>query len=194
MCTGQLHDARENYGIYFGVLINRPEHSLIGCLWPKHMFGLPLPRPLILTHFFFSFVYNEQMNNTESNTFSIHLFTGNNYILFLLFRKHPKHVSNFNLTALGYIIIFFKMHSSVLGGEGTVYALFTLFYIFFAACLVAPPTEFISAGLTVQNILSSVLGSETMHFVYYHIRRTTATMILHSVLPLGMDALVYEKI
>ncbi|XP_041370847.1 LOW QUALITY PROTEIN: E3 ubiquitin-protein ligase TM129-like [Gigantopelta aegis] len=77
------------------------------------------------------------------------------------------------------------MHSFFSRSEGTVYALFTLFYIFFSACLVAPPTEFISAGLTVQNIFSSFLGSEQMHFVYYHIRRTTATMIVHSLLPLG---------
>lgn len=61
---------------------------------------------------------------------------------------------------------------------------FTFLYIFFSALLVAPPTEFISAGLTVQNVFSSFLGSEDINFIYYHIRRTSVTLICHSILPL----------
>ena len=36
-CTGQLRDARANYGMCFGVLINRPERCLLG---RKEMFYL----------------------------------------------------------------------------------------------------------------------------------------------------------
>ncbi|KAK3727035.1 hypothetical protein QZH41_012556 [Actinostola sp. cb2023] len=63
--------------------------------------------------------------------------------------------------------------------------LFTIFYILVSACFIAPPREFVSAGLTVQNLLSSYLGSEDMDFTGYHLRRTTATVVLHSLLPLG---------
>lgn len=62
---------------------------------------------------------------------------------------------------------------------------YSIAYCLFGLCLVAPPTEIVSAGLTVQNVLSRYLGSEDMNFVYYHIRRTTATVIVHSLLPLG---------
>lgn len=62
--------------------------------------------------------------------------------------------------------------------------LFTFLYIFFSALLIAPPTEFISAGLTIQNIFSSLLGSEDINFVYYHIKRTSLTVIIHSLFPL----------
>ena len=47
------------------------------------------------------------------------------------------------------------------------------------------PTEFHSAGLTVQNLLSGWLGSEDAAFVPYHLRRTAATLLCHSLLPLG---------
>ena len=62
---------------------------------------------------------------------------------------------------------------------------FTLAYALVSLCFIAPPREFVSAGLTVQNILSSYLGSEDMDFVGYHLKRTTATLLLHSLLPLG---------
>ncbi|XP_046571270.1 E3 ubiquitin-protein ligase TM129-like [Haliotis rubra] len=69
--------------------------------------------------------------------------------------------------------------------ESTVYVFFTLIFLFFCLLLVAPPTEFVSAGITIQNILSNFLGSEQMNFVYYHIRRTTATLLVHSLFPLA---------
>ncbi|XP_011662403.1 E3 ubiquitin-protein ligase TM129-like [Strongylocentrotus purpuratus] len=62
---------------------------------------------------------------------------------------------------------------------------FTLVYMLLSACLVVPPSEFRSAGLTIQNLLSSWLGSEELHFVQYHIKRTTATIIFHTLIPLG---------
>ncbi|XP_014695738.1 E3 ubiquitin-protein ligase TM129 [Equus asinus] len=62
---------------------------------------------------------------------------------------------------------------------------FTLAYLVFAVCFVFTPTEFYSAGLTVQNLLSGWLGSEDAAFVPYHLRRTAATLLCHSLLPLG---------
>ena len=62
---------------------------------------------------------------------------------------------------------------------------YTVVYALLCFCFIAPPTEFVSAGLTIQNVLSSLLGSEDMNFIHYHIKRTTATLIIHSLLPLG---------
>ncbi|XP_033712393.1 E3 ubiquitin-protein ligase TM129 isoform X2 [Tursiops truncatus] len=66
---------------------------------------------------------------------------------------------------------------------------FTLAYVVFAVCFVFTPTEFHSAGLTVQNLLSGWLGSEDAAFVPYHLRRTAATLLCHSLLPLGCGGL-----
>ncbi|XP_053433777.1 E3 ubiquitin-protein ligase TM129 isoform X2 [Nycticebus coucang] len=62
---------------------------------------------------------------------------------------------------------------------------FTLAYLVFAVCFVFTPNEFHSAGLTVQNLLSGWLGSEDAAFVPFHLRRTAATLLCHSLLPLG---------
>ncbi|KAM4051725.1 E3 ubiquitin-protein ligase TM129 [Anomaloglossus baeobatrachus] len=62
---------------------------------------------------------------------------------------------------------------------------FTLAYVVFSVCFVFTPNEFHSAGITVQNLLSGWLGSEDVAFVQYHVRRTTATGVVHSLLPLG---------
>ncbi|KAK3764172.1 hypothetical protein RRG08_044101 [Elysia crispata] len=63
--------------------------------------------------------------------------------------------------------------------------LYTIIYCFFAGIFVAPPSEFVSAGITIQNLLSDWLGSEDFNFIYYHIKRTSATLIVHSLIPLG---------
>ena len=63
--------------------------------------------------------------------------------------------------------------------------LFTFAYAVFVVCVIVPPTEFISAGLTVQNLFASWLGSEELDFIHYHIRRSTATLLFHSIIPLG---------
>lgn len=63
--------------------------------------------------------------------------------------------------------------------------LYTLAYMLIAMCLVVPPTEFRSAGLTVQNVLSSWLGSEDLYFIHYHIKRVIATVLFHSFIPFG---------
>ncbi|XP_072177940.1 E3 ubiquitin-protein ligase TM129-like [Diadema setosum] len=69
--------------------------------------------------------------------------------------------------------------------EASADFVFTLVYLLIAVCLVVPPNEFRSAGLTIQYVLSSWLGSEELHFVHYHIKRTTATIVFHATLPLG---------
>lgn len=62
---------------------------------------------------------------------------------------------------------------------------FTLAYVVLSFCFVFTPNEFRSAGLTIQNVFSSWLGSEDMGFIQYHIRRTSVTVLVHSALPLG---------
>ncbi|XP_029021792.1 E3 ubiquitin-protein ligase TM129 [Betta splendens] len=62
---------------------------------------------------------------------------------------------------------------------------FTLAYVVFSLCFVFPPNEFRSAGLTIQNLFSSWLGSEDVGFVQYHVRRTSVTVLVHSALPIG---------
>ncbi|RMC14429.1 hypothetical protein DUI87_09525 [Hirundo rustica rustica] len=64
---------------------------------------------------------------------------------------------------------------------------FTLAYLVFAVCFVFPPDEVRSAGLTVQSLLSAWLGSEDAAFVQYHLRRSTGTLLAHSLLPLQQD-------
>ncbi|XP_020286754.1 E3 ubiquitin-protein ligase TM129 [Pseudomyrmex gracilis] len=62
---------------------------------------------------------------------------------------------------------------------------YTLFYLLMAGSIVYPPTEFVSAGLTVNDIFSKWLGSESEFFIQYHIRRSVVTLFVHSMLPLG---------
>jgi hypothetical protein len=63
--------------------------------------------------------------------------------------------------------------------------LYTILYILLSLCFVYPPNEFISAGFTVQSLLSTWLGSENERFIQYHMRRIVATILWYSVLPLG---------
>jgi hypothetical protein len=62
---------------------------------------------------------------------------------------------------------------------------FSLGYFIVAVCLVVPPREFVSLGLTVQNLFSSYLGMEDLHFISFHLKRTAVTILFHSLLPLG---------
>lgn len=63
---------------------------------------------------------------------------------------------------------------------------FQLMYVLFAYCVVYPPQEFVNLGLSVEKISASLLKfpPEPIQFVQYHIHRTTANRILHSILPL----------
>lgn len=62
---------------------------------------------------------------------------------------------------------------------------YTLSYILISGCIVYPPTEFISAGLTIKDIFSDLLGRENEFFVQYHLRRSVITLFVHSMLPFG---------
>jgi len=62
---------------------------------------------------------------------------------------------------------------------------YTLFYFLMSGCIIYPPTEFVSAGLTIKDVFANWLGSENEFFIQYHIRRSVATLLLHSALPLG---------
>lgn len=70
-------------------------------------------------------------------------------------------------------------------GDIAMIILYSIVYLFFSGCFIAPPTEFVSAGITVQNLFSPWLGSEDFNFIYYHQRRTTLTLLVHSFIPLG---------
>jgi len=61
---------------------------------------------------------------------------------------------------------------------------FSILYFIFVICFVVPPREFAAAGITIQNIFSSYLGSEDIDFIGYHVRRTSVTALVHSFLPL----------
>ncbi|XP_006558383.1 E3 ubiquitin-protein ligase TM129 isoform X2 [Apis mellifera] len=62
---------------------------------------------------------------------------------------------------------------------------YTLFYTLMSGCIIYPPTEFVSAGLTIKDIFSNWLGSENEFFVQYHIKRSIITLFIHSMLPFG---------
>ena len=74
--------------------------------------------------------------------------------------------------------------------DASVYVFYTLVYCFFSLCFIAPPAEFVNAGLTIQALFSSYLGSEDVTFVQYHIKRTAFTAAFHSLLPLGEKSLL----
>lgn len=61
----------------------------------------------------------------------------------------------------------------------------TLFYILFSICVIYPPSEFVAAGFTIAQLFENFLGSENTNFVMFHMKRTTITALIHSVLPLG---------
>lgn len=65
------------------------------------------------------------------------------------------------------------------------YSLFTLFYFLVSLCFVFRTNEFISAGLTIEYLFDKFLGSEHENFILYHIKRTSLTLITHSLLPVG---------
>lgn len=62
---------------------------------------------------------------------------------------------------------------------------FTLLYILLSICIIYPPIEFISAGLTIPAVFGSLLGAEEERFVSYHIKRSVLTLLIFSLLPLG---------
>ncbi|MFH4977683.1 hypothetical protein AB6A40_004392 [Gnathostoma spinigerum] len=63
--------------------------------------------------------------------------------------------------------------------------LYSVLYSLFCICIMFPPPEFISAGVTIPNFFSYLLGDERFDFIEYHLRRTLLTIAVHSFLPLG---------
>lgn len=62
---------------------------------------------------------------------------------------------------------------------------YTLLYTLLTICIIYPPIEFVSAGLTIPIIFSKILGSEEEQFVRYHIKRSALTLLIYSLLPFG---------
>ncbi|KAL2746341.1 E3 ubiquitin-protein ligase TM129 [Vespula maculifrons] len=67
----------------------------------------------------------------------------------------------------------------------STYFFYTLFYCLISGCIIYPPVEFVSTGLTIKTIFANWLGSETESFINYHIRRSVITLFIHSLLPFG---------
>lgn len=68
-----------------------------------------------------------------------------------------------------------------------------LVFILFSYCVIYPPTEFVSTGLTINHLFSHFLGSEDIEFVQYHLRRTCITLVAHALLPFIYVILYYVK-
>lgn len=72
------------------------------------------------------------------------------------------------------------------------FAYHCIFFIF-SFGIVYPPTEFVSIGLTINHIFGTILGSEDIEFVQYHLRRTCLNVIVHTFLPLFYILIYYLK-
>lgn len=70
---------------------------------------------------------------------------------------------------------------------------FAIFYALLCFCIVYPSTEFVSAGLTVDHVFSSTLGSEAITFIQHHIRRTCLNLMVHSLLPVMYIRVYYMQ-
>ena len=73
--------------------------------------------------------------------------------------------------------------------ESSSSVIFSLFYFIFCLGFVYQSKEFDSAGLSPEAILSynDWIGSEEVRFFSYHMKRTAGTLVLHSMLPLGIE-------
>nr|CAH7739502.1 unnamed protein product [Callosobruchus chinensis] len=68
---------------------------------------------------------------------------------------------------------------------------FTIVYFLLCVCLIYPPTEFVSAGLTIPALFSGYLGVEIEDFIKYHIRKSCLYLFIFSLLPLGYVILYF---
>ncbi|CAH8596963.1 unnamed protein product [Schistosoma curassoni] len=60
--------------------------------------------------------------------------------------------------------------------------LYTLLFGLLVFCIMAPTTEFISAGVTLENLFNRFLGNESLYFVQYHLKRTVMIRLFSSSL------------
>lgn len=63
--------------------------------------------------------------------------------------------------------------------------MFHLFFILITYCIVYPPKEFISTGLTINQICLKLFGysSEELEFIQHHQKRTIITLAIHTFIP-----------
>ncbi|XP_063687201.1 E3 ubiquitin-protein ligase TM129-like [Bolinopsis microptera] len=59
------------------------------------------------------------------------------------------------------------------------FALASIVYFLVVLGFVFPPPEFYGIGLTVESMFRSMLGDEAMHFTEYHMRLTSARLLMH---------------
>lgn len=62
---------------------------------------------------------------------------------------------------------------------------FSVVYAMICVYILTPPTEFITAGLTLTHLFGRFIDKEDVKFVEHHIQRTLLTVIIHTFLPLG---------
>lgn len=78
---------------------------------------------------------------------------------------------------------------------------FSVVYAMICVYILTPPTEFITAGLTLTHLFGRFIDKEDVKFVEHHIQRTLLTVIIHTFLPLGkitfkdfLDQLVFKTV
>ncbi|CAF1033404.1 unnamed protein product, partial [Brachionus calyciflorus] len=73
--------------------------------------------------------------------------------------------------------------------EGTVEQSYIAHAMAYSACIgpfdKSTHPSFVSAGFSIPTLFSSILGSEELYFVHYHIIRICITVLIHSFLPIG---------
>ncbi|XP_037577326.1 E3 ubiquitin-protein ligase TM129 [Dermacentor silvarum] len=62
---------------------------------------------------------------------------------------------------------------------------FSVVYAMICVYILTPPTEFVTAGLTLTHLFGRFIDKEDVKFVEHHIQRTLLTVIVHTFLPLG---------
>lgn len=63
--------------------------------------------------------------------------------------------------------------------------MFHLTFLLITYCIVYPPQEFISTGLTLNQICAQLFdySSEELEFIQYHQKRTILTLTIHTFIP-----------
>lgn len=68
-----------------------------------------------------------------------------------------------------------------------------MLFVLFTFCLIYPPAEFVSIGLTINNIFGGYFGIEDVEFVQYHLRRTSFTLLAHTFMPFAYVVFYFVK-
>ncbi|CAG0916862.1 unnamed protein product [Notodromas monacha] len=69
---------------------------------------------------------------------------------------------------------------------------YSVLYALVCVCLLYPPTEFVSSGLTVEGVFSRWLGDPTTDFIGYQVRRAALKRIFVAFMPFGYFALALK--